>query len=118
MTGRTPITTAAVDLARAISRRHTDRRPVSEAPVPTADLDTIVAAARAEAGLHMFTPSQVLDLATAACRAAAVQADEPSARAELQYWTGPAAPHGAGIPAEALPEHLPTPPFPAGTSVA
>ncbi|MEU7876195.1 nitroreductase [Dactylosporangium sp. NPDC049140] len=98
-------TEVAGRLARAIPARHTDRRPVSDQPLPAASVDAIAAAARAHSRLHIFTPDQALALASAAGRAAAVQADDPRVRAELAHWTGTAAPPGAGLPAEVLPEH-------------
>ena len=67
-------------------------------------MDTIAAAARAESRLHIFTPGQTLDLAVAASRAAAVQADDPHVGAELAYWIGTAAPTGTGLPAGVLPD--------------
>jgi hypothetical protein len=100
-----PVSEAQTRLAEAIPLRHTDRRPVSETPLPEAYLNAIAAAARAEANLHVFTSSHVLDLAAAACRAAAVQANDPRVAAELAYWTGTSAPTGTGLPAGVLPDH-------------
>jgi hypothetical protein len=68
-------------------------------------MDSIAAAARAEGGLHIFTPGQALELAVAACRAAAVQADDPRVGEELACWTGTAAPIGTGLPTGVLPDH-------------
>jgi hypothetical protein len=104
VTGPAPVSEAAIRLAEAISVRHTDRRPVSETPLPDAHLNAVAAAARAEADLHILTPGQVPDLAAAVHRAAAVQADDERASAELAYWTGTSAPTGTGIPAEVLPD--------------
>jgi hypothetical protein len=105
VTGPTPVSTASTRLADAILDRHTDRRPVSETPLPDAHLTAIVAAARAEANLHILTHDQVPALAAAVSRAAAVRADDPRVRAELAYWTGASAPTGTGLPAGVLPEH-------------
>jgi nitroreductase len=105
VTGRSSPTAAAIRLGQAIAIRHTDRRPVSDKPLAAAFMDSITAAARAEAPLHVFTPDQVMDLATAASHAAAVQADDPSVAEELAYWTGPATPEGTGLPAGVLPDH-------------
>jgi nitroreductase len=105
VTGRTAVIEAATRLAQAIPVRHTDRRPVSDRPLPAASVDTIAAAARAEGELHICTPDQVLDLAAAAGRAAEVQADDPRVGAELAYWTSTAVPNGTGIPAGVLPDH-------------
>ncbi|HTI26736.1 MAG TPA: NAD(P)H nitroreductase, partial [Kutzneria sp.] len=105
VTGPTAATETAARLARAIPVRHTDRRPVSDQPLPATAIDTIAAAARAEGLLHIFTPDQALALASAASRAAAVRAGDPRVRAELAYWTGAAAPPGTGLPAGVLPDH-------------
>jgi hypothetical protein len=104
VTGPAPVSEAATRLAEAIPVRHTDRRPVSQTPVPDAHLNAIAAAARAEADLHILTPGQVLDLAAAVDRAAAVQADDERVAAELAYWTSTSAPTGTGIPAGVLPD--------------
>jgi hypothetical protein len=69
-------------LAKAIPDRHTDRRPVSDQPLPAASIDTI-AAAQTESRLHIFTPVQALALASAARRAVAVQTDDPRVGAEV-----------------------------------
>lgn len=98
-------TEVAARLARAIPVRHTDRRPLSDQPLPATSLDAIAAAARIHSELHVFTPDQALALASAAGRAAAVQADDPRVGAELAYWTGASAPPGTGLPADVLPEH-------------
>jgi len=105
VTGPTASTEVATRLAQAIPVRHTDRRPVSDRPLPAAFMDSIAAAARAEGGLHIFTPGQALELAVAACRAAAVQADDPRVGEELACWTGTAAPIGTGLPTGVLPDH-------------
>jgi nitroreductase len=105
VTGSTTAPQAAIGFARAIPVRHTDRRPVSDQPPPAASIDAIAAAARAESGLHILTPDHALELAVAACRAAAVQSDDPRVGAELAYWTSTAAPTGTGLPPEVLPDH-------------
>jgi nitroreductase len=105
VTGPTQVSEAVTRLAAAIPARHTDRRPVSETPLPDTHLTAIAAAARAETNLHILTHHQVPDLAAASCRAATVQADDPRVRAELAHWTGTSAPTGTGLPAGVLPEH-------------
>jgi nitroreductase len=105
VTGPAPVSVASTRLAEAIPARHTDRRPVSETPLLDEHLNAIVAAARAEANLHVLTHGQVPALATAVSRAAAVQADDPRVRAELAYWTGASAPTGTGLPVDVLPDH-------------
>jgi nitroreductase len=103
--GRTPVTTEALRLAFAMRIRHTDRRPVSERPIPDGGLQTIAAAARAEGNLHVLTSENVADLGSAAGRAAAVEAGDAQVAAELTYWTGRARLSGTGLPASVLPDH-------------
>jgi hypothetical protein len=105
VTGPVPVSEAANRLAGSIPDRHTDRRPVSETPLPDTHLNAIATAARAESNLHVLTHNQVPDLATVACRAAAVQAEDPRVAAELAHWTGASAPPGNGLPDGVLPEH-------------
>jgi hypothetical protein len=105
VTGPAPVSEAATRLAEAIPVRHTDRRPVSEAPLPDGHLRAIAAAARAEADLHTLASDQVPELAAAVYRAAAVQAYDERVGAELEYWTGTSTPTGTGIPADVLPDH-------------
>ena len=105
VTGPTAATEAARRLAQAIPVRHTDRRPVSDQPLPATAIGTIAAAARAEGGLHIFPPSQTVELAVAAYRAAELLAEDPHVGAELAYWTGTAAPTGTGLPTGVLPDH-------------
>jgi hypothetical protein len=104
VTGRRAASEVANRLAQAIPVRHTDRRPVSDRPVPAASMDAIAAAARAEGGLHTFGPDQIVELAAAAGRAADVKAADRLISEELAYWTGTAAPMGTGLPMGVLPD--------------
>jgi nitroreductase len=103
--GHSPVTMEALRLAHAMRIRHTDRRPVSDRPVPDIGLQTIAAAARAEGNLHLLTYENVADLGSAAGRAAAAEAGDPQIAAELTYWTGRARLSGTGLPASVLPDH-------------
>jgi hypothetical protein len=103
--GPAPVSVAATRLAEAIPDRHTDRRPVSETPLPDAYLNAIAVAARAEADLQILTHDQIPAVAAAVSRAAAVQAGDPRVRAELASWTGSSAPTGTGLPVGVLPDH-------------
>jgi hypothetical protein len=107
VTDRITVSEVANRLAQAIHVRHTDRRPVSDRPLPAASLEAIASAARAESGLHVFSPDQVVELAVAARRAAEVKAADPLIAAELAYWTGAAVPVDTGLPTGVLPDHLP-----------
>ncbi|MFG1955180.1 hypothetical protein [Micromonospora sp. NPDC048830] len=105
VTGQVPASADAVRLVRCVPQRRTDRRPVRDEEAPAGSVDAIVAAATAEgARLQVLTDDQVLELAAAAVTAAAVEAEDPQLRDELQYWTSRAAVRGAGLPAEVLPE--------------
>jgi nitroreductase len=105
LTGRAPITMEALRLASVMRIRHTDRRPVSERPIPDVGLQAITAAARVEGNLHVLTPENVADLGSAAGRAAVVEAGDTQIAAELMYWTGRARLSGTGLPASVLPDH-------------
>ncbi len=81
----------AVRHVRAIPLRHTDRRPVTGAPVGSEDRRAITASVQAEgAWLHILYPDQVLELVDAAGRAQHTDTGEPVWQAELAYWTEPA----------------------------
>jgi len=108
-TGRTEVTPAAMRLLQSMRIRHTDRRPVSDTPVTTEALDALRQAAEREgAHLHVLRPDDVIELASAAGHAQAVENLDPEWRDELTYWVGQ---HdhgeGLGIPATAIPS---TPP--------
>jgi nitroreductase len=107
VTGRTPVTPEAMRLLQTIWIRHTDRRPVTDAPVPPAALDTIRRAVEAErARLHLLRPDDVLDLAVVADRAQTLEAFDPQWREEMVYWAGAAQP-GLGVPDSAIPSEAP-----------
>src|SRR5689334_17389760 len=101
---RVAITPAARQLEQAMRTRCTDRRPVSDQPVPSPVFRAIAASARGDVGLQVLTADQVLDLAAAVSRADAVQARNPLARQELDYWTSRTMADGVGLPPEVLPE--------------
>jgi hypothetical protein len=105
VSGRTAVSEVANRLVQAIPLRHTDRRPVSDRLLPAASVEAIASAARAEGGLHIFSRDQVVELAAAACRAAAVKAADPLVGEELAYWVGVTAPVGTGLPTGVLPDH-------------
>ncbi|MFU8875825.1 Acg family FMN-binding oxidoreductase [Micromonospora sp. SL4-19] len=97
----------AMRLVQCMQVRHTDRRPVSDEPVPGATLDAVVEAARADGvRLQVLNSDQVMDLAAAASQAGTVAAEDPETREELDYWTS-RADTGTGLPPEVLPEQAP-----------
>jgi len=102
--GHGPVTAESIRTVQAMEVRHTDRRPVSDQPLPPSTLAAVVAAVGGLARLHVLAPDQVLDVAAAASKAEAAEADDPHIREELAYWTGQAAPAGTGLPAAVLPD--------------
>jgi hypothetical protein len=105
--GVEPVTPEAMRLMQTMQGRHTDRRPVRDEPVPAEALDAVTASVAGLARLHVLTSDQVLEVAAAAARADAVEADDPQVREELAYWTGRAGPDGTGLPPEVLPAEAP-----------
>lgn len=101
---RVPADPDAMRLVQCMQVRHTDRRPVSDEPVPTSAIEQIIRAVTDEGGrLQILDRDQVLELASAAGQAHAVEAEDPELRAELAYWTNRAE-AGTGLTAEVLPE--------------
>jgi nitroreductase len=103
--GRAPVDPSAARHLRTIPLRHTDRRPVTGAPVAPEHLAAVTEAVQSEdTWLHVLRPNQVLSLASAADHAQRSEAAESAWRAELAYWTGGTRPGGAGIPDGAIPD--------------
>ncbi|WP_207892628.1 nitroreductase family protein [Micromonospora sp. MW-13] len=97
----------AMRTVQCMQVRHTDRRPVSDEPVPVATIDDITKAAADEgARLHVLNPDQVMELAAAAGHADTVEAKDSQLREELDYWTSRTG-TGTGLPPEVLPEQPP-----------
>lgn len=103
VTGQVPVTAEAMRRVQAMRLRRTDRRPVSDQPIPPAVLDAIVDSVDGLARLEILKPDQVYDLAAAEGRAGVVEADDPGIARELAYWTSREAPHGTGLPPEVVP---------------
>ncbi|WP_433348690.1 Acg family FMN-binding oxidoreductase [Micromonospora sp. CA-111912] len=97
----------AMHTVQCMQVRHTDRRPVSDEPVPTPAVDDITKAVAAEGTrLQILNADQVMDLAAAASHAGSVEAEDPQLREELAYWTSRTG-AGIGLPPEVLPEQAP-----------
>ncbi|WP_405111988.1 nitroreductase [Micromonospora sp. NBC_01405] len=97
----------AMHTVQCMQVRHTDRRPVSDEPVPTPAVDGITKAVAAEGTrLQILNADQVMELAAAASRAGSVEAEDPQLREELAYWTSRTG-TGTGLPPEVLPEQAP-----------
>lgn len=98
------VSATAMRLFQASLVRHTDRRPVSDTPVPAEALAAITEAAGAEGvGVHVLGPDQVLDLAAASSRAYETENQDPGYREELARWTGGARTDGTGVPDATIP---------------
>lgn len=103
--GHTPVDPPSVLHLRTVPLRHTDRRPVTGAPVGPAELAAITAAVESEGTwLHPLRPEQIIELASAADRAQRSEADQSAWQAELAYWTGGNRPPGTGVPDAAIPD--------------
>ncbi|MEU4368286.1 Acg family FMN-binding oxidoreductase [Micromonospora chersina] len=103
----------AMRTVQCMQVRHTDRRPVSDEPIPTAVLGEIDRAATREGvNLQVLDDDQKIELAAAAQQAAAVEKGSPELQEELAYWTSRAA-AGTGLPPEVLPEQAPQTTVPA-----
>jgi nitroreductase len=106
LTEHGPADPQAVHRVQTIRLRHTDRRPVTGAPVGDDEMRAITTAVESEATwLHILHRDQVLELAAAVDHAQSTEAAEPAWQAELTAWTGSARPTGAGIPDGAIPDH-------------
>jgi hypothetical protein len=104
--GRTPVDPRSILHLRTVPFRHTDRRPVTAKPVDPGQVQVIAAAVTAEhTWLHVLTPDQVLELASAADHAQRAETEDSAWRSELAYWTGANRPAGTGNPDAASAEH-------------
>ncbi len=96
---RIPVTATAMRLFQAIRMRHTDRRPVSDTPVPAAALDAVRAAVTEEGvDLQVLTADQIIELGSASAHADQIEVMDPQQREELAYWIGGDRAGGTGVP--------------------
>lgn len=99
LAGHADVDPGAKELAAAVSRRRTDRRPFGGRPVAPETLDRLAEVVEAEgAHLHRVPDDRVPELAVAVDEAADVEYFEPSYRSELARWTHRPAWTGDGIP--------------------
>ena len=105
---RTDVTPEAMRHLQAIRVRHTDRRPVGDAPVTAETIDVL---RRTAAGhgidVHLLKPDQVIELSVACARADRIGLMDPEQRQELAYWVGGERAAGTGVPDSALPRTAP-----------
>jgi nitroreductase len=108
-TGTGAAAPAAIRAQQAIALRRTDRRPFAEVAVPAEAIGELrVAAEREGAHLHVLRPGDpddVVALAPAATRAAAVEFADPAYRAELDTWINRPDARGDGVPAATADSH-------------
>jgi len=99
VTGRTPVTDAAVRLFHTIQIRHTDRRPLLDQSIRGSDVAAMrTVVGEYGTGLHPISRTDVLELAAATARAQRNEIDDAAAQRELDAWTGDRRPVGAGVP--------------------
>jgi nitroreductase len=110
---RAPVDAASGLQLRGIPFRHTDRRPVTGAPVDQAQLAAITAAVHAQGTqLHALRPDDILELAAAVGHAQHSEAADPAWQAELAYWTGRHPPLPADMPEFGIPARAAWAPVP------
>jgi nitroreductase len=114
VTGTTAVTPAAMRHMQTIEIRHTDRRPLLDAPVPADAIEAMRTAANAcDIGWHTLDRDAVLELAAATSRAQRDQVADAATQAELDAWTGGRSPAGTGVPDTAIPARSPQTTVPA-----
>ena len=102
--GHAPVSADAMRLFQTTQVRHTDRRSVSDNPVPVETLDAMRRAAEAEGiYLHVVRDEDVPRLASAVAHADQVGLTDPAQRAETAAWVGGAERSTTGVPDSALP---------------
>lgn len=105
---RTGLKAEAMRHFQAIRVRRTDRRPVSDTAITSDTIDALRQVATAEGvDLHVLTPDQVIELASACARADELEIMDPEQRLELAYWVGGDRADGTGVPDSALPASAP-----------
>jgi hypothetical protein len=114
ITGREPVTPAAMRLFHTIALRHTDRRPVTRDPLDEPSLHTITTAVQAQGvSLHTLHHDQVIELAALVGHAQHVENTDPAWRAEVAHWVGGTRPAGSGVPDPNIPASTPQTTVPA-----
>jgi nitroreductase len=98
--GPSRITAEDRQLSGAIPRRHTDRRPFLDVPVPEAVRNTLRRAARVEqAWMAIVSSAQASRLRVLLAQAHRTQQSDPQFMAEWSAWTGREAGAPDGVPA-------------------
>lgn len=108
ITGNQPSTPQAMRLLQTLEIRRTDRRPLSDAPLPDGVVDVLRSAATANGiGLDLLDRDQTIELAGAIDRAQRGQLGDAAGHAELDSWTGGQRMPGTGVPDTNIPDHTP-----------
>lgn len=106
--GHEPADPHAMHRFQLLHVRHTDRRTVSDEPVPQGVRQALVDAARqGGARLHVLRRDQVLQLAVMIEHAGDAQQHDERMRAETAEWVGGDRPAGTGLPDAVIPAELP-----------
>jgi hypothetical protein len=114
ITGTTPVTPAAMRHVQTLEIRHTDRRPLVDAPVPANAIDHMRAIANEHGiGWHVLDRGAVLELASITSRAQRDQVGDAATREELDTWVSGHAQTGTGVPDTAIPARAPQTTVPA-----
>ena len=114
VTGATPVTPAAMRHMQTLEIRHTDRRPLVDAPVPASAVDHLRAIATEYGlGLHVLDRDAVIELASVTSRAQRDQVGDAATREELDTWVGGRSHAGTGVPDTAIPARAPQTTVPA-----
>jgi nitroreductase len=111
--GAAPIGPGTELRAQNIRLRHTERRPVTGAPVTADEIRTITEAVESQgARIHVLRPEQVFGLAAATGHAQDVESAEAQWQQELAQWTGAGRSPGTGVPDGVIPRIPPATPVP------
>ncbi len=101
---RHPATAGAVRRVHAMRVRHTDRRPLSGAPVGTDALLAITVAVEEAGGWLALVPrARIVELGSAVRYAERAELADSTWRAELAAWSGGTRPGRTGVPDSAIP---------------
>ncbi len=99
-----PATDDELRLLEAVPRRHTDRNPFADWPVPGHVLDRLGAAAEEEgAWLQVLTTADMLELSLLQAHAQAALIDDPDALAERGRWARSSERPADGVPEQWVP---------------
>ena len=98
---------ADTEMFGALTRRHTDRRPL-RMPPPGPDVLEEIRSTADRDGSHVYVlrPDQLVTLAAAATTARDLDLADAARRRELEEWVGPHRPESAGVPGSTFPERL------------